>query len=301
MYCVKVDEGRERARVRDYHSGFLPSYKPAYLFSPDFPARPNVRGAKHLVVPGYIFMLRRAPRSQPVDEEEWKIIEAISDSHPSVLDPETGKIVDGPLKDLNHLVTRVEGDHVRITVTLLGLERRYWIQVALPAPASEGPEEAAEGGAGESAEKKAEAPEGKPEEKNEGTPEEKEKTDREEPNMSQKPDYTPEQQAAMLARAEEIGIHAAAKEYGIPWQTLTHMKRRVEKEAGQVPARAEKPKKAAAGKEKGKEKEKPDVSVETEEAGDDLKVENAILKEKIAKLETKVKKLQKALAELIAD
>ena len=93
MYCVKVDEGRERARVRDYHSGFLPSYKPAYLFSPDFPARPNVRGAKHLVVPGYIFMLRRAPRSQPVDEEEWKIIEAISDSHPSVLDPETGKIV----------------------------------------------------------------------------------------------------------------------------------------------------------------------------------------------------------------
>ena len=115
--------------------------------------------------------------------------------------------------------------------------------------------------------------------------------------MSQKPDYTPEQQAAMLARAEEIGIHAAAKEYGIPWQTLTHMKRRVEKEAGQVPARAEKPKKAAAGK----EKEKPDVSIETEEAGDDLKVEIAILKEKIAKLEAKVKKLQKALAELIAD
>ena len=298
MYCVKVDEGRERARVRDYHSGFLPSYKPAYLFSPDFPARPNVRGAKHLVVPGYIFMLRRAPRSQPVDEEEWKIIEAISDSHPSVLDPETGKIIDGPLKDLNHLVTRVEGDHVRITVTLLGLERRYWIQVSFPAPASESSEETAEGGAEESAENKAEAA---PEEEKEGTPEEKEKekTDREEPNMSQKPDYTPEQQAAMLARAEEIGIHAAAKEYGIPWQTLTHMKRRAEKEAGQVPARAEKPKKAAAGKEK--KKEKPDISVETEEAGDDLKVENAILKEKIAKLETKVKKLQKALAELIAD
>ena len=291
MYAVKVEEERERARVRDYHSGFLPTYRPAFLPSPGSSANSrgvvNEKGVKRLVVPGYIFMLQNDPRSQPVSAAEWAIIEAVSDTRPSYFDPETGKVSVGPLTAVNHLINRVEGDRVRITARLLGTERHYWLKVSLSAP----PE------SGESPEKKAKTvKEMKPEKaaktkktENKHQAEKKEKTARKEQTMNQNPEFTSEQKEAMLDRAEKVGIRAAAEEYGIPWQTLTWMRKKAAKAeaaaVGGVPAKAPKSAKTARG-----------IKGES-----DLAVENALLREKNAKLEAKVKKLQKALAELIAD
>ena len=137
MYCVKVEEGRERAIVRYYQTGFLPTYKPALLIPPEsseyrrtFPL--NTKGIKKYVVPGYVFMLRKDPRSQLVNEEEWKIIEAISNSQISILDPAAGKITSGPLTAINHLITQIVENRVRIKVRLLGEDRKYWLQVSIP-------------------------------------------------------------------------------------------------------------------------------------------------------------------------
>ena len=85
MYCVKVEPGKERIKVRQVASGFLPSYREA-----DEKGRPDER--KRFVVPGYVFMLQYAPGAVPVPEEEWKIIEAISDPAPSTLDFANQKI-----------------------------------------------------------------------------------------------------------------------------------------------------------------------------------------------------------------
>ena len=137
MYCVKVEKGRERASVRNYQTGFLPTYKPALLIPPDsskyrrtFPL--NTKGVKKFVVPGYVFMLRKDPRSQPVNEEEWRIIEAISNSKISILDQAAGKITSGPLTTINHLITQIEEDRVQIKARILGEDRKYWLQVSIP-------------------------------------------------------------------------------------------------------------------------------------------------------------------------
>ena len=136
MYCVKVEEGKERASVRYYQTGFLPTYKPALLIPPGsseyrraFPV--NTKGVKKFVVPGYVFMLRKDLRAQPVNEEEWRIIEAISNSQVSILNQATGKIESGPLTAINHFITRIEENRVRIKVRLLGEDRKYWLQVSI--------------------------------------------------------------------------------------------------------------------------------------------------------------------------
>ena len=63
MYCVKVEPGKERIKVRQVASGFLPSYLEA-----DETGRPDER--KRFVVPGYVFMLQYAPGAVPVPEME---------------------------------------------------------------------------------------------------------------------------------------------------------------------------------------------------------------------------------------
>ena len=145
MYCVKVNPGRERARVRDYHSGFLPSYKPAFL-----DGTRNEKGVKRLVIPEYVFTLRYVPRSAPVSDDEWRIIEAISDTHPSILDPETGKISSGPLQAINDFILRVEPGCVLISAELLREQREYWLCADPPSSASS-PAPADESGAEQSA------------------------------------------------------------------------------------------------------------------------------------------------------
>ena len=269
MYCVKVGVGKERARVRDYHSGFLPSYKPAFLYPPDshmnWKPRLNDRGVKRFIVPGYVFLFQYAARSTLVAENEWKIIEAISDIHLSTLDPDTGQIVEGPLKEVNHLITQIDGDCIQLTVELLGVQRQYWLRVSLISSAV--------------------------------TESTIETTVEEDRTMKQKAEYTQEQISAMLKRAVDIGIHAAAKEYGIAWQTLMRMKQIAESgdlSAGTKKDREKAPLKPSTAQSKRK------ISDE-EESVSELLVENAILKEKIAKLEAKIKKLQKAINDLSED
>jgi hypothetical protein len=88
------------------------------------------------------------------------------------------------------------------------------------------------------------------------------------------------------------------------------MKRKADKEAGEQPAEKKtaekkKPEKKPEIGEKKKPGRKPKAAepkeAPKEEPADDLLAENTALKEKLAKLEEKHKKLQKAMMELISD
>lgn len=293
MYCVKVEPGKERIKVRQVTSGFLPSYREA-----DEKGRPDER--KRFVVPGYVFMLQYAPGAVPVPEDEWKMIEAISDPAPSTLDFANRKIVEGPLQAVEGNITAFEENRIRVYVNLLGENRWYRLAVVpfVPEAAEEGSDGtiAAEG-AGETA-----------------------KGEKEDMSEIARSGYTKEQEAQMIARAEEIGVRAAAAEYGVNWQVVAGMKRRAKnggKEAAEEkkPAKAPKteaaapktavaPEKTAAGENAATAVDTPAetaTATETAAPGDieALKVENAILREKIEKMEAQVEKLRKALQELI--
>ena len=161
----------------------------------------------------------------------------------------------------------------------------------------------------------------------------------------QKVEYTPEQEAEMIARSEEVGVQQAAKEYSVPWQVIAGMKRRANaKDGGKETPKAQK---AKPGKKAGKAKkmkataddvpaenagaantaeaaleaepaenaavlpekgipepaENEEVMLETETSAlteiEPLKIENAVLREKISKLELQVAKLKKSLQELL--
>lgn len=293
MYCVKVEPGKERIKVRQVTSGFLPSYREA-----DEKGRPDER--KRFVVPGYVFMLQYAPGAVPVPEDEWKMIEAISDPAPSTLDFANRKIVEGPLQAVEGNITAFEENRIRVYANLLGENRWYRLAVVpfVPEAAEEGSDGtiAAEG-AGETA-----------------------KGEKEDMSEIARSGYTKEQEAQMIARAEEIGVRAAAAEYGVNWQVVAGMKRRAKnggKEAAEEkkPAKAPKteaaapktaaaPEKTAAGeaaRETAGTPAETATATETAAPGDieALKVENAILREKIEKMEAQVEKLRKALQELI--
>ena len=276
MYCIKVEPGRERVRVRDFSYGFLPSYMPVD------DAGKNL--GKRLVVPGYVFLMQRVQRSEEVPDEEWKVIEAVSDPRPSVLDASTGMITEGPLKEIREKVAAVEEKRIRIRAVLFGEERLFWLPVRTA-------DEAEPAGESAAAEKTA-VQQNEQETPAENGPQRMEETDRENPgadsgdrekHTAKKPKnvFSDGQKAEMLARAEEVGVQTAAKEYGVPWQMIAQIKRRAaEKKAAGLPAvqAAEKPVPGNA---------------------EALKAENAALRDKISKLEAQVAKLKKAIRELM--
>ena len=319
MYCVKVEPGKERIKVRQVASGFLPSYREA-----DETGRPDER--KRFVVPGYVFMLQYAPGAVPVPEEEWKMIEAISDPAPSTLDFANRKIVEGPLQAVEGNITAFEENRIRVYANLLGENRWYRLAVVPFVP------EAAEGSDGTGAAGDAGADgsdgaavDGAGADGSDGTiaadgAGETAKGGAEDMSEIARSGYTKEQEAQMIARAEEIGVRAAAAEYGVNWQVVAGMKRRAKnggKEAAEEkkPAKAPKteaaapetaaaPEKTAAGEAAPKAAGTPaETATATETAAsgniEALKVENAILREKIEKMEAQVEKLRKALQELI--
>ena len=332
MYAIQVEPGKERIRVRHYTNGFLPSYRPA-----------DEGGAgRKLVVPGYIFMLTKVPGAVKVPDSDWKVIEAISDTHASTISDNWKTISAGPLQGLLILRVNQKQSSVLIRAKLLGITRDYWLKVEpelLPktddehaAPVIESMQQKKQTEEAEMAENKA----GK---------------------KAEKKTYTEEEIQAALKKADEVGIHAAGKELDIPWQAIlgwakkanpdrvpvkkaekkekkekqekaavkakgtkpakiklaakkaeaeatvektveTTVEKAVEQPARRKPGR---PKKAAAEKtvktEKTEEKKKVlKAPVSSEEQ---LKIENAVLKEKIAKLETQVDKLKKAIADLM--
>ncbi len=139
---------------------------------------------------------------------------------------------------------------------------------------------------------------------------------------------------SMIAKAEEIGIQNAAKEFGVPWQTIAQYKRRANEKAGNAkPAEPAKAKKAGAavkakaedasakkagGDEKAKVEDAP--AKETASAAktkpenvpakkdgsytpadiEALKIENAVLQDRIRQLQDRVVKLTKAVRGMIS-
>ena len=94
--------------------------------------------------------------------------------------------------------------------------------------------------------------------------------------------YTDEQRAEMLARAEKVGVKAAADAFGVPWQTIAQLRRWAAKsgEGEGTDGRPSRMKKPAPGKA---------VS---------LFVENAVLRERIASLQGTIEKMERILADL---
>ena len=319
MYCVKVEPGKERIKVRQVASGFLPSYREA-----DETGRPDER--KRFVVPGYVFMLQYAPGAILVPEEEWKMIEAISDPAPSTLDFANRKIVEGPLQAVEGNITAFEENRIRVYANLLGENRWYRLAVVPFVPeAAEGSDgTGAAGDAGADGSDGA-AADGAGADGSDGTiaaedAGETAKGEAEDMSEIARSGYTKEQEAQMIARAEEIGVRAAAAEYGVNWQVVAGMKRRAKnggKEAAEEKKPAKAPKTEAAAPETAAAPEKTTAgeaapkaagtpaetatATETAASGniEALKVENAILREKIEKMEAQVEKLRKALQELI--
>lgn len=319
MYCVKVEPGKERIKVRQVASGFLPSYREA-----DETGRPDER--KRFVVPGYVFMLQYAPGAVLVPEEEWKMIEAISDPAPSTLDFANRKIVEGPLQAVEGNITAFEENRIRVYANLLGENRWYRLAVVPFVPeAAEGSDgTGAAGDAGADGSDGA-AADGAGADGSDGTiaaegAGETAKGEAEDMSEIARSGYTKEQEAQMIARAEEIGVRAAAAEYGVNWQVVAGMKRRAKnggKEAAEEKKPAKAPKTEAAAPETAAAPEKTTAgeaapkaagtpaetatATETAASGniEALKVENAILREKIEKMEAQVEKLRKALQELI--
>lgn len=319
MYCVKVEPGKERIKVRQVASGFLPSYREA-----DETGRPDER--KRFVVPGYVFMLQYAPGAVLVPEEEWKMIEAISDPAPSTLDFANRKIVEGPLQAVEGNITAFEENRIRVYANLLGENRWYRLAVVPFVPeAAEGSDgTGAAGDAGADGSDGA-AADGAGADGSDGTiaaegAGETAKGEAEDMSEIARSGYTKEQEAQIIARAEEIGVRAAAAEYGVNWQVVAGMKRRAKnggKEAAEEKKPAKAPKTEAAAPETAAAPEKTTAgeaapkaagtpaetatATETAASGniEALKVENAILREKIEKMEAQVEKLRKALQELI--
>lgn len=268
MFCVKVQPGRERIHVRKYTNGFLPSY-----FSAEDTFDESAKnGIKRLVVPGYVFMLQTALGAIMVPAEEWKVIEAVSDSHASVLDPETGKITEGPLKEIEGFIVRTEKDRVLIRTQILGETRSYWIRVKTAEDeAEEQKPDEADAGKQEQGDAPAAQPEGSKPADGKG-----------------KRAFTEEQKAEMLAEAEEIGVRATAEAYGVPWQTIAQIKRRAAENKG-----------GTAEKKSRRKAEEHEAAGTTGGEPISPAEENAFLREKVAKLETQVEKLKKAIRELM--
>lgn len=285
MFAIQVELGKERIRVRSYMNGFLPSYLPA-----------GQKAGKKLVIPGYVFMLTRIPGAEKVPDEEWRIIEAISDPHPSTVSRDWKRITGGPLEGLEiHKVDR-RNSAIRIRQKLLGTEREYWLKVEEEPMQDVQPEE------------EAKQKEKKINKQTEGR------------DMAEKKTYTNEEIKAALQKAKDVGIHAAGKELNIPWQTILGWEKKENPDRVTVKQAKGAKKAAKAAKtvkeendtanketvtvetapEKKKEKNGKVVeTVKTTAPAGDIFLENAVLKERIAILESQVAKLKKALAELM--
>jgi hypothetical protein len=273
MYAVQVEQGRERIRVRGISSGFLPSYRVKTASS-------DGTSVRNLVVPGYVFTLVKVRGAITVPDEEWEIIDKISDSRVSTMDKD-GKFVSGPLMGLDQYIVQTGPDFVQLSVSLFGEMRRY----RLPCTVAE-----------ENAEMKKDG---------------EEVSEMAEPKT--KTTYTEEQRAVMLRRAEEVGVRTAAEEFGVTWQVIAQMKRRAaeeanpEKKKASEKKRAEKKARKASEKKAGekaesvKKKEKQEAVMTTapERPTTELEIENAFLREQVAELTEKVEKLKKALADLL--
>ena len=102
-------------------------------------------------------------------------------------------------------------------------------------------------------------------------------------------ELTEERIAAMLERAEKVGIHAAAGEFGIAWQTLAKFRRR---NGGAGAGKPEPILKAGSAK-RGRPKVVKAVAQQLSAA--ELEAENAVLRKQVEELTAKLDKVKKML------
>ena len=99
--------------------------------------------------------------------------------------------------------------------------------------------------------------------------------------------------AAMLKRAEQVGVHAAAKEFGIAWQTLAKIRRRALEETDSGEKR-----KTSGGKPEAKPgRQKAAGTAAPKRTAKELEIENAALRKQVEELTAELLRLKKALAE----
>ena len=96
--------------------------------------------------------------------------------------------------------------------------------------------------------------------------------------------YTEEQKAAVLSRIPELGVHAAAQEAGIPWQTVAKWNKAAAKETAD-----EKKSEAKAAIDAADEENAAAVIEETQEKAEEVK-------EKASKAKSKIKEAGIAIA-----
>ena len=284
MYCINVTPGSERIKVRQVASGFNPKYREA--------EGKGKISDKRLVVPGYVFTMQFTPGARKVPDAEWKIIEAVSDPHPSTVDQRKRKVVEGPLKSIEDMISVIQADRVKVTAMILGEERSYWLPVDKLEDEASSPEKVADEGAGGDADAgdsdtSANSAEGRKAEKQRKALQ----------ILKSKYDFTEEQKAAMMARAEEIGYREAAKEFSVPWQAIAQLKRR-EREKNGIPVAPKAPKTGTRKRRKKGAAGNPELSSPPEDI-ESLKIQNQMLREKLSKLEKRAEKLKRALLEML--
>ena len=290
MYAIKVGIGSEWLSLRRYSSSFAPAYTSA--------AEDSV-GKKLYVVPGYIFSRKLSGNAVWVPDSDWKVIDAIADTHHSTLDVKTGKIIDGPLKGLLILRINPTLKSVCIRAKILGETRDYWLAVSFSNTNITQKERT------------------------------NKKSTKEKKDMAK---YSEEQLQKALERAAEIGIHKAAAENEVSWQSLQAYARKqgkldevsLKKKKAAKPTTAENTttteEKAPAtrGRKKIAEKAKTKMpkkvkqeaasaapttpATPTEESKPEasaLEIENAVLKAENEALKAQVEKYRKALNDLI--
>lgn len=286
MYCIKVTPGSERIKVRQVASGFNPKYREAE-------ANGKITD-KRLAVPGYVFTMQFTPGARKVPEAEWKIVEAVSDSHVTTVDQRKRKVVDGPLKLIEKSISVIQASRVKVSAMILGEERTYWLPVSSTEDGMPSAEEVTGAGTrGDPEAGETEVPVNAAEDGKEAGIQKADQKPR------SKYDFTEEQKAAMMARADEIGNREAAKEFSVPWQAIAQLKRREREKNGEPPV-SKAPQKPGTGRRRRKAEVTGVTGLPAASSNvDSLKVENALLRKRLSELETWAEKLKKAILELI--
>ena len=200
MFAIAVTPGSERRMTTSYSSGFVPTYVPAPT------EETQGKKIKRLIVPGYVFVLEKMRGAERVLDAEWKIIEALATPGINTID-QNARVVSGPLVGLDEVVARVEGNRASIHASILGKWR--WYEIEVLRTVTEPADTTTEGKIDTRADDSGDA-----------SVVESKKMDQEDTKMAEKKTYTEEELNAAIEKAKEVGIHAAAKESGIPWQTI---------------------------------------------------------------------------------
>ena len=293
MYSVKVQEGRERAALNRISGAFLPTY---------IRAASSSHQTKELLLPGYVFTMDKTDHGEKISDEDYHIISILASKELSIVN-RAGKVLAGPLKEIEKYIVYADWDFVLIKVRLLDKLREYYVRVLPPEKAgmsrslkaSDAPDQPSEPPVPPSAPDEAQDAAQETAKKQQKI---KEKTQMPEKNTT----FTNEQIRSALELEARIGNRDAAAQLHIPWQLLAQWKKRAAKDPSIAPrsniqqatdteTKEEFPQPHEAGA--------PAAETSADRPASALEIENAVLKEQVATLTARVAKLTKALQDLL--